>query len=114
MLPARDLGELMIEVALELDRDDAGARLTHGAKRITLRDGGQLWRMRRSAGRPMTTPDRPLRVDAAAHTFGAFRANISKRTMPVSVANSRIIYDSLKQCGIGLVSALPETWLVHL
>ncbi len=34
--------------------------------------------------------------------------------MPVSAANSRIIYDALKACGIRLVSALPETWLVHL
>lgn len=34
--------------------------------------------------------------------------------MPVSLPNSRIIYDALKKCGIGLVSALPETWLVHL
>ena len=34
--------------------------------------------------------------------------------MPVSVANSKIIYDALKACGIRLVSALPETWLVHL
>jgi sulfopyruvate decarboxylase subunit alpha len=34
--------------------------------------------------------------------------------MPVSQTNSRVVYDALKQCGIGLVSALPETWLVHL
>ena len=34
--------------------------------------------------------------------------------MPVSVDSSRIIYDALKDCGVGLVSALPETWLVHL
>ena len=34
--------------------------------------------------------------------------------MPVSQPNSRIVYDALKACGIGLVSALPETWLVHL
>src|SRR5919205_863949 len=34
--------------------------------------------------------------------------------MPVSVDNSRLIYESLKGCGIGLMSALPETWLVHL
>jgi sulfopyruvate decarboxylase subunit alpha len=34
--------------------------------------------------------------------------------VPVSVAHSQVIYDSLKACGIGLVSALPETWLVHL
>jgi sulfopyruvate decarboxylase subunit alpha len=34
--------------------------------------------------------------------------------MPVSTTNSRAIYDALKSCGIGLLSALPETWLVHL
>src|SRR6266481_212369 len=34
--------------------------------------------------------------------------------MPVSLTNSQMVYDALKKCGIGLVSALPETWLVHL
>src|SRR5436309_11582916 len=34
--------------------------------------------------------------------------------MPVSATNSKIIYSALKQCGVRLVSALPETWLVHL
>ena len=34
--------------------------------------------------------------------------------MPVSVVSSRVIYDALKEGGIRLVSALPETWLVHL
>ncbi len=34
--------------------------------------------------------------------------------MPVSVENSRLIYDALKACDIRLLSALPETWLVHL
>lgn len=34
--------------------------------------------------------------------------------MPVSTTNSRLIYDALKACGIRLISALPETWLVHL
>ena len=33
---------------------------------------------------------------------------------PVSTDNSRLIYDALKACGVRLVSALPETWLVHL
>jgi len=33
---------------------------------------------------------------------------------PVSTTNSRAIYDALKACDIGLLSALPETWLVHL
>jgi sulfopyruvate decarboxylase subunit alpha len=34
--------------------------------------------------------------------------------MPVSSAHSRVIYDALKACDIRLLSALPETWLVHL
>jgi len=33
---------------------------------------------------------------------------------PVSTAHSRLIYDALKACDIRLLSALPETWLVHL
>jgi sulfopyruvate decarboxylase subunit alpha len=34
--------------------------------------------------------------------------------MPVSVENSRIVYNALKRSGVKIVSALPETWLVHL
>ena len=34
--------------------------------------------------------------------------------MPVSIENSRIVYDALKGCGVRIFSALPETWLVHL
>ncbi len=34
--------------------------------------------------------------------------------MPVSVANSQLIYDALKACDVRIISALPETWLVHL
>jgi len=34
--------------------------------------------------------------------------------MPVSVKHSQLIYDALKACGVRLMSALPETWLVHL
>src|SRR5467141_5303575 len=33
---------------------------------------------------------------------------------PVSTAHSRLIYDALKTCDVRLMSALPETWLVHL
>jgi sulfopyruvate decarboxylase subunit alpha len=33
---------------------------------------------------------------------------------PVSADHSRLIYDALKASGIRIVSALPETWLVHL
>jgi len=34
--------------------------------------------------------------------------------MPVSLTTSRLIYDALKACDVRLISALPETWLVHL
>jgi sulfopyruvate decarboxylase subunit alpha len=34
--------------------------------------------------------------------------------MPVSEASSRVVYQALKASGVRLVSALPETWLVHL
>ena len=34
--------------------------------------------------------------------------------MPVSLKNSKLIYEGLKAGGVRLVSALPETWLVHL
>jgi sulfopyruvate decarboxylase subunit alpha len=34
--------------------------------------------------------------------------------LPVSINSSRAIYSALKASGIRLVSALPETWLVHL
>src|SRR5690242_7469147 len=34
--------------------------------------------------------------------------------MPVSSASSSLIYSALKECDVRLLSALPETWLVHL
>ncbi|HXT71611.1 MAG TPA: thiamine pyrophosphate-binding protein [Vicinamibacterales bacterium] len=34
--------------------------------------------------------------------------------MPVSAAASQLIYDSLRASGVRIISALPETWLVHL
>jgi sulfopyruvate decarboxylase subunit alpha len=34
--------------------------------------------------------------------------------MSVSLENSKLIYHALKSCGIQFLSALPETWLVHL
>jgi sulfopyruvate decarboxylase subunit alpha len=34
--------------------------------------------------------------------------------MPVSERNSKVVYEALKAADIQLVSALPETWLVHL
>jgi sulfopyruvate decarboxylase subunit alpha len=34
--------------------------------------------------------------------------------VPVSERNSKVVYEALKGAGVGLCSALPETWLVHL
>jgi sulfopyruvate decarboxylase subunit alpha len=34
--------------------------------------------------------------------------------VPVSESNSRVVYSALQGCGIRLISALPETWLVHV
>jgi sulfopyruvate decarboxylase subunit alpha len=34
--------------------------------------------------------------------------------MPVSIGGSQAVYSALKDSGVRLVSALPETWLVHL
>ena len=34
--------------------------------------------------------------------------------MPISLTSSKLIYDSLKDAGVRMFSALPETWLVHL
>jgi sulfopyruvate decarboxylase subunit alpha len=34
--------------------------------------------------------------------------------VPISLTNSRAIHGALKKCGINLISAMPETWLVPL
>jgi sulfopyruvate decarboxylase subunit alpha len=34
--------------------------------------------------------------------------------VPVSVTGSQLIYQALKEGGVQIISALPETWLVHL
>ncbi len=34
--------------------------------------------------------------------------------MPVSAANSRLVFEALKACDVRVMSALPETWLGHL
>jgi sulfopyruvate decarboxylase subunit alpha len=34
--------------------------------------------------------------------------------MPVSLSNSKVLYEALKACNVKIMSALPETWLVHL
>src|ERR1700757_3960690 len=34
--------------------------------------------------------------------------------MPVSLTSSKAVFEALKKCNVRLLSALPETWLVHL
>ena len=34
--------------------------------------------------------------------------------MPVSIDNSKVVYDALRAADVTVMSALPETWLVHL
>jgi sulfopyruvate decarboxylase subunit alpha len=34
--------------------------------------------------------------------------------MPVSEDSSKVVYEAIKDAGVRIVSALPETWLVHL
>ncbi len=43
-----------------------------------------------------------------------FASFIESHHMPVSLSSSKLIYDALRECDIRLLSALPETWLVHL
>jgi sulfopyruvate decarboxylase subunit alpha len=43
-----------------------------------------------------------------------YNTKLENKSMPVSLTNSKVIYDALKECDIRLLSALPETWLVHL
>src|SRR5262249_62040702 len=45
---------------------------------------------------------------------GLYVLVLQSAAVPVSVENSRIVYNGLKRSGVKIVSALPETWLVHL
>ncbi len=51
---------------------------------------------------------------AASSSAGAARQQNESKHMPVSLTNSKLIYEALKECDVRLLSALPETWLVHL
>src|SRR6266852_4815387 len=43
-----------------------------------------------------------------------YNPKLENKHMPVSLTSSKVIYDVLKECDIRMLSALPETWLVHL
>jgi sulfopyruvate decarboxylase subunit alpha len=53
-------------------------------------------------------------VAAFTDARGRQRRHARSKYMPVSLTSSTLIYDALKACDVRLVSALPETWLVHL
>jgi sulfopyruvate decarboxylase subunit alpha len=55
-----------------------------------------------------------LSTRAARRLSGAAFRLAAVTVSPVSTANSRVVYDALKSAGVRLISALPETWLVHL
>src|SRR5246127_1761613 len=42
------------------------------------------------------------------------RIQTQSEHMPVSLTSSKVIFEGLKECDVRLLSALPETWLVHL
>src|SRR5215470_15498963 len=76
-----------------------------------------------SSGTPSVNALRSLTKPVNGPTAGGWKRVAAKiacfsrtrrSSLPVSLANSRVIYDALKKAGIGLISALPETWLVHL
>lgn len=52
--------------------------------------------------------------DEERRTTRELQFPIPQGSVPVSSESSRVIYDALKACDVRLVSALPETWLVHL
>src|SRR5579885_1209060 len=51
---------------------------------------------------------------AMVASFCSFSMYFRRIRMAVSVTNSRLIYEALKACDVKIISALPETWLVHL
>ena len=53
-------------------------------------------------------------VRGEEHRQAAPHQTWKQKHMPVSLTNSKLIFIALKECDIHLVSALPETWLVHL
>jgi sulfopyruvate decarboxylase subunit alpha len=53
-------------------------------------------------------------VSAAVSIAARHDTDFKSQNMPVSLTNSKLIFDALSECDIRLVSALPETWLVHL
>src|SRR5438034_11647930 len=60
--------------------------------------------------------DRVVRVVRPVYiqTLVCLGSHSGRIAVPVSISSSRLVYDAVKRCGVRLISALPETWLVHL
>jgi sulfopyruvate decarboxylase subunit alpha len=56
----------------------------------------------------------PFQAPTAGRKMIPGPISINIPPMPVSAANSQVVFDALKASGVRLMSALPETWLVHL
>jgi sulfopyruvate decarboxylase subunit alpha len=105
-------------------------RAPDGAGTVVAGDGAGVRLGADAAGWPQPTvtsatpvassPDRifttPLQLGRGASGYGLQSVSNPRpgNDMPVSVANSQVVYDAMKGVGVRLVSALPETWLVHL
>src|SRR3989454_11273990 len=59
---------------------------------------------------------RVVRVVKPVHiqTPSCLGSHSGRIAVPVSISSSKLVYDAVKGCGVRLISALPETWLVHL
>ena len=58
--------------------------------------------------------DRVVRVVRPVYiqTLVCLGSHSGRIAVPVSISGSKLVYDALKGCGVRLISALPETWLV--
>jgi sulfopyruvate decarboxylase subunit alpha len=63
---------------------------------------------------PSDTPGFKKPRRATAQRRQNYTSVLQSAAVPVSLANSKIVYDGLRRSGVKIVSALPETWLVHL
>ena len=89
--------------------EDELLELYRRAKALLARDDLPLRPGRGPGGhrRPLERRQRPRPGARAA-------ARPGRLTMPVSERHSKLVYDALVAAGVEVVSALPETWLVHL
>ncbi len=97
---------------IAVDGDEDGVVVAHQEMREALRDCPLLDRV---AEHPAQRRDPRGVGGRRTSDLNTHRTSVlSFSPMPVSTSSSLVIYDALKANGIRLLSALPETWLVHL